>query len=36
VTFELENQHHRGHGFGPEAGAYHQRVDVHGIKADGI
>jgi hypothetical protein len=36
VAFELEDQHHRGHGFWFESGTNYQRIEVRGIKAERI
>jgi hypothetical protein len=36
VAFELEDQHHRGHGFWFESGTNDQDIEVRGIKAERI
>jgi hypothetical protein len=36
VAFELEDQHHRGHGFWFESGTHDQQIEVYKIKAERI
>jgi hypothetical protein len=36
VAFELEDQHHRGHGFCLETGAGDQYIEIRRIKAERI